>query len=167
MGGPTSSDYLLMLRPLIPQAQRQNKYAHLPVYWRDQTQSPWYVQKTDQLPTETEVPAKTQDSKQPKWIAHAFKEAVTLSRHISMSSAHVIHRTNIHNKCIVMDLIMKGTHAVGWQEPLWSKIGGGKTDPPYSLVNRPSHWIYSIAVCMWNDLINHAVSQWTSSTLNT
>lgn len=27
--------------------------------------------------------------------------------------------------------------------------------------------IYSIAVRMWNNLINHAVSRWSSSTLNT
>lgn len=68
---------------------------------------------TDQLLTETEVPAKTQNSKSPKWIRKAFKEAVTLSRHISMLTSHVIHMTNIHNKCFVMDLIMKETHAVG------------------------------------------------------
>lgn len=69
--------------------------------------------KTDQLLTETEVPAEIQVSNEPKWTGKALKEAMTLFRHVSMLSPYVIHRRNIHNKYIVIGLIVKGKYAVG------------------------------------------------------
>lgn len=40
MGGPTSSDYLLMLGLLIPHTHSENKYAIPSVYYCDQTDAP-------------------------------------------------------------------------------------------------------------------------------